>query len=70
MECVLPAPAPGLFPGSLSHRNVASQTVSEKEWLEGLNRCQDLKAALEADIDPDTGKLKSLADFFCAERAR
>ena len=53
-------PCPGLFPGSLSHRNVASQTVSEKEWLEGLNRCQDLKAALEADIDPDTGKLKSL----------
>ena len=53
-------PCPGLFPGSLSHRNVASQTVSEKEWLEGLSRCQDLKAALEADIDPDTGKLKSL----------
>ena len=35
-------------------------TISEKEWLENLERCQDLKAALEADIDPDTGKLKSM----------
>jgi len=38
----------------------ASGTISEKEWLENLDRCQDLKAALEADIDPDTGKLKSM----------
>eukprot|EP01052_Picozoa_sp_SAG31_P041165 SAG31_NODE_6168_length_2140_cov_1.423322_1_plen_460_part_00 len=34
-------------------------SISEKEWLEGLHRVQDLKLALEADIDPDTGKLKS-----------
>ena len=36
-------------------------TISETEWLENLDRCHDLKAALEADIDPDTGKLKSVA---------
>jgi Ca2+-binding EF-hand superfamily protein len=35
--------------------------VSETEWLEGLGRLQQLQAALEADIDPDTGKLKSYA---------
>jgi len=35
-------------------------TVSETEWLQGLDRCQDLKAALEADIEPSTGMLKSM----------
>lgn len=34
--------------------------ISEKEWIEGLHRVQVLKAALAADIDPDTGKLKSI----------
>ena len=38
----------------------ASGTVSEEEWLQNLDRCYGLKAALEADIDPDTGKLKSM----------
>ena len=36
-------------------------TISEKEWVEGLHRVQDLKEALEKDIDPDTGKLQSVA---------
>ena len=35
-------------------------TVSEKEWLDGLDYVQDLKMALQNDIDPETGKLKSL----------
>jgi Ca2+-binding EF-hand superfamily protein len=35
-------------------------TISEKEWLDGLDAVPSLKAALEKDIDPETGKLKSL----------
>lgn len=38
----------------------SSGTVSEKEWLDNLDRCQELKETLENDIDPDTGKLKSM----------
>ena len=35
--------------------------IDEGEWLEGLDRVQTLKAALEKDLDPKTGKLKILA---------
>ena len=35
-------------------------SVDEKEWLEGLSKVMDLKLAMVKDIDPDTGKLKSL----------
>jgi|EP01046_Picozoa_sp_COSAG06_P028901 Ca2+-binding EF-hand superfamily protein len=35
-------------------------TVSEKEWLEGLDHVQDLKMALQKDIDPETGKLRCM----------
>ena len=35
-------------------------SVSEAEWLAGLDHVQDLKMALQAAIDPETGKLKSL----------
>ena len=34
--------------------------IDEREWLEGLERVGDFKAALEKDLDPETGKLKSL----------
>ena len=34
--------------------------VSEQEWLDGLDAVPSLKGALENDIDPETGKLKSL----------
>jgi Ca2+-binding EF-hand superfamily protein len=35
--------------------------VDEQEWDEALCKCFALVAALEADIDPDTGKLKCMA---------
>ena len=35
-------------------------SVSEKEWLEGLDYVQTLKLALQKDVDPETGKIKSL----------
>jgi len=35
-------------------------TVDEAEWLEALDKCHSLKAALVKDIDPKTGMLKSL----------
>jgi len=35
-------------------------SISEKEWLDGLDHCQTFKAALEKDVDPETGKLKTL----------
>ena len=38
----------------------ADGTVSEQEWLDGLDAVPTLKGALEKDIDPETGKLKSL----------
>ena len=38
----------------------ADGTVSEQEWLDGLDAVPTLKAALEKDIDPETGKLKCL----------
>lgn len=38
----------------------SSGTISEQEWLENLARCPGLVDALQADIDPDTGKLKSI----------
>lgn len=34
--------------------------ISEKEWLEGLDYVQTLKLALQKDVDPETGKIKSL----------
>ena len=34
--------------------------ISEQEWLDGLDKVPDLKGALEKDIDPETGKLKSV----------
>jgi Ca2+-binding EF-hand superfamily protein len=35
-------------------------TIDEKEWLEGLDKVQSLKAALVKDIDPDSGKLRCM----------
>ena len=34
--------------------------IDEQEWLTGLDKCMDLKVALEDNIDPETGKLKPL----------
>ena len=34
--------------------------ISEQEWLEGMDKVQELKMALQKDIDPETGRLKSV----------
>jgi Ca2+-binding EF-hand superfamily protein len=37
----------------------ASGEIDENEWCENLDKLPELKAALQSDLDPDTGRLKS-----------
>ena len=37
----------------------SSGEIDEDEWVRNLDTLPDLKAALSADIDPDTGRLRS-----------
>ena len=33
--------------------------IDEREWIDGLDRALAFKEALEKDLDPETGKLRS-----------